>query len=86
MNIFKKKIENVNVEGAETAAEVTPAEPGKKRNKIVTAVCVAGAAIVGTVAALALKACNDGADAEMRSPDADEPIEVTDEMLEEVIE
>ena len=86
LNIFKKKAEEVIIEGAENAVVNTPAEPGNNRNKIVAAAIALGLAIVGTVVGLAVTAHRDDADDEMRIPDMDEPIEVTDEMLEEVIE
>lgn len=86
LNIFKKKTEEVVVEGAEAAVEETTAETGNGRNKIAVAIAAIGAAVVGTVIAMVVKANdNDADDEEMRVPDTDEPIEVTDEMIEEVI-
>lgn len=83
-NIFKKA-KNVVAEGAETDVVETVAETGKNRNKFI-ALGALGLAAVGTVVALVLKANKEDDDTEMWVPDTDEPIEVTDEMVEEIVD
>ncbi len=80
-DIFKKKTENVIVEGAEAAVDGTVAEVGKKFKWKETAI---GAAVVAVVGGVALALLSNKDEAELYVPDTDEPIEVTDEMIEEV--
>ena len=84
-NIFKKQTEEVIVEGAEAAIEETVAEVGEKFNwkKTVIGGLIVTAGIA--IGSLVLSAISNKDEAELRVPDTDEPIEVTDDMLNEVV-
>lgn len=82
-NIFKKT-EEVKNEGAMEAVVETVTESGKKfdwkKTVIGGAIITAGIAVGG----LLLNAIFNKEEAELCVPDTDEPIEVTDAMIEEV--
>lgn len=83
LNIFKKN-EEVKNEGAVEAVVETATEGGKKfdwkKTVVGGTILAAGAAVCG----LLLNAIFNKDEAELCVPDTDEPIEVTDEMIEEV--